>query len=108
MVEGAATMMPMVSLPKDPAATTLSVSRPVRLAGSFTEIALLFHDVTVKDCAVLEPAGYARTWQPLHCEPKFAPLRVTVVPAVSTRGLVLASGVTEKTAAPILQRAAQE
>jgi len=35
MVEGAATMIPMVSSPVD--ATTWRVSRPVRLAGSFTK-----------------------------------------------------------------------
>ena len=45
MVEAPATIMPMVSVPVD--ATTLSVSRPVRLAGSFTEIAVLCHDVTL-------------------------------------------------------------
>src|ERR1035441_7748518 len=106
MVEGAATMIPMVSSPVD--ATTWRVSRPVRLAGSFTEIAELCHDVTVRTCAVLAPAGVARTWQPLHCEePKFAPLRVTVVPAATTCGPVLGSGVTLRTAAPILQRCAE-
>ena len=56
MVVGAVTITPMVSA-APPDATNLRVSRPVRLAGSLTEIALLVHDVTVKACAVLEPAG---------------------------------------------------
>ena len=55
MVEGATTMTPMLSTPDD--ATTLSVTWPVRLAGSLAEIAEVFHDVTVRACAVPEPAG---------------------------------------------------
>ena len=72
-----------------------------------TEIAVLCHDVTVRACAVEDPAGVAETWQPLHCEPKLAPVRVIVVPAVTARpAAAVDSGVTEKMAAPNLQRTA--
>ncbi len=80
---------------------------PDRPAGSFTEIAVLAHEVTLRACAVEDPAGVTETWQPLHCEPKLAPVTVIVVPAVTARPVALVdSGVTEKIAAPNLQRTA--
>jgi hypothetical protein len=105
MVEAPVTITPMESTPVN--AVTWSVSRPPRLSGSFTDIAWFCHDVTVSDCAVPPPAGVAITWHPPHCAPRFAPLSVMVVPAVTVRpGAVVDRGVTEKMAAPNLQRVA--
>ena len=107
MEDAPATITPKVSIPVD--AVTCSVCMPDRPAGSFTEIAVLAHEVTLRACAVEDPAGVTETWQPLHCEPKLAPVTVIVVPAVTARPVALVdSGVTEKIAAPNLQRTALE
>ena len=88
-------------------ADTRSVTSPVTPAGSFAEIAAFPHEVIVRVCAEVLPAGVMVTWQPLHCPPKFAPFTVIVEPAVTARpGAVVESGVTKLIAAPSLQRAA--
>src|ERR1017187_619908 len=105
MVAVGASMIPMLSAPV--VAATWSVAKPVRLAGSFTEMVWFCHEVTVRVCAVLDPAGGAVTLQPLHCEPRFAPVRVMVEPAANARpGAAPDRGVALKTAAPSLQRVA--
>ena len=98
-------MIPMESAPV--VAATWSVAKPVRLAGSFTEMAWLCHEVTVRVWAVLEPAGVRETLQPLHCEPRFAPFKAMVEPAATARpAAVVERGVALKIAVPILQRVA--
>ena len=105
MEDAPATIIPKLSVPVD--AATCSVCIPDRPAGIFTEIDVLCHDVTVRDCAVEDPAGVSETLQPLHCEPKLAPVMVIVVPAVTARPVALVdSGLMEKIAAPNLQRTA--
>jgi hypothetical protein len=108
IVDDGSAITPMLSLPAD--AMTVSVRKPIKPAGSLTEIAELVQDVTLRTWDVLEPAAVAWTLQLLHCEPKpepIAALRVTVLPAVTTNPPPLTMGVTVKTSVAILHRSVE-
>jgi hypothetical protein len=106
--EGAAAIMAMVSVPVN--ASTAMVIRPVKVAGRTAVITVFVHEFTVKICPVVEPAGVATTWQPLHCPLKSSPVIVIAEPALTISGRRLKVGPTPIVSifAPILQRTAEE
>ena len=82
---GSAAIIANASLPAT--AYTVTITRPVEVAGKATVIAVFFHELTCKVCEVFEPANCAVTLQPLHWLPKPVPVRVIDPPALTTRGM---------------------
>src|ERR1022692_1783013 len=89
---GTAAMMVMASVPV--VAFTMMVSKPVRDAGSIAEIDVPVHNDTCRAVCVVEPTGFASTWQLVHWSPKSYPVIVIVPPELTIRPGALVSGPT--------------
>src|ERR1022692_2647094 len=89
---GPAAMMGMESVPV--VVFLMMVSKPVRDAGSIAEIDVPVHDDTCRAVCVVEPTGFASTWQLVHWSPKSYPVIVIVPPELTIRPGALVSGPT--------------